>query len=54
MAGRGAYLHNQQSCWQIGLQGRLEKALKTTLTNEDREGLLAYAATLPAGGSSSE
>ena len=46
-AGRGAYLCRQQVCWQDGLvKKRLEHALKTQLTPEDREGLLRYASTL--------
>ena len=48
MAGRGAYLHNQLSCWQKGLKGSLEHALKTEFTTEERERLLAFAFTLPS------
>lgn len=47
MAGRGAYLHDQRSCWERGLKGALAQALKTELTNKDREQLLAFMATLP-------
>jgi len=47
MAGRGAYLHNQQSCWERGLKGALAHALKTELTDKDRENLLAFMASLP-------
>ena len=32
MAGRGAYLHDNQSCWEKGIDGALEKALRTELT----------------------
>lgn len=46
LAGRGAYLHDKLSCWQIGLKGSLEKALKTELSRQDRERLLEYAASL--------
>lgn len=47
-AGRGAYLHPNQSCWQAVLQGnRLGQALRTTLSNVDRQKLVAYMATLP-------
>lgn len=46
IAGRGAYLHNQQSCWERGLKGPLAHALKTELTDEERERLAAFAATL--------
>jgi predicted RNA-binding protein YlxR (DUF448 family) len=45
--GRGAYLHDRRSCWELGLDARLEKALKTTLTPEDRDRLEAYRDTLP-------
>lgn len=45
--GRGAYLHNQRSCWQAGLKGSLANALKTTLTIEDRARLEATLITLP-------
>jgi predicted RNA-binding protein YlxR (DUF448 family) len=46
-AGRGAYLHDQRSCWERGLKGALAHALKVELTNADRELLQAYLATLP-------
>ncbi len=45
--GRGAYLHNQQSCWEKGLKGALAHALRTELTEADRERLKAFLATLP-------
>ncbi|RMF47850.1 MAG: YlxR family protein [Anaerolineae bacterium] len=45
-AGRGAYLHADPACWARGLNGALERALKTQLTAEDRERLQAFAATL--------
>ena len=47
MAGRGAYLHNQRSCWERGLKGALAHALKTELTEEDRKILIAFMASLP-------
>lgn len=46
-AGRGAYLHAQQSCWQKGLKGALAHALKVELTEQDREILRTYMAGLP-------
>lgn len=46
MAGRGAYLHNQRLCWERGLKGALAHALKTELTEEERERLTAFAETL--------
>lgn len=48
LAGRGAYLHDQRSCWQRGLGGALAQALKTNLTTEDKETLAAFLQTLPA------
>ena len=44
--GRGAYLHDQKSCWENALKGRLAKALKVQLTAEEQEKLLAFARTL--------
>jgi len=46
-AGRGAYLHNQQSCWELGLKAGLERALKTALTPADKERLTQHMLTLP-------
>ncbi len=41
--GRGAYLCPAQECWQVGLRGgRLEHALRTTLTLENRQQLIQY------------
>ena len=45
MAGRGAYLHDRLSCWETGIKGALARALKTTLMDEDKQRLLAVAAT---------
>ena len=48
LPGRGAYLHPYQSCWQAVLRGgRIEQALRTRLTAENRQVLLDYVATLP-------
>jgi predicted RNA-binding protein YlxR (DUF448 family) len=47
LAGRGAYLHDRRSCWERGLKGALAHALKTELTTQDREKLLAFMASLP-------
>lgn len=47
MAGRGAYLHDKKACWQQGLKGALANALRTELSAEDKERLIAYMATLP-------
>ena len=54
LAGRGAYLHNQRSCWERGLKGALPHALKTELTAEDRNTLLAFMASLPEDASVQE
>ncbi len=47
LAGRGAYLHDQRSCWARSLKGALAHALKTELTNEDRVRLEEFMNTLP-------
>jgi predicted RNA-binding protein YlxR (DUF448 family) len=47
LAGRGAYLHDRRSCWERGLKGALANALKTDLTEKDREILSAFMVTLP-------
>ena len=48
LAGRGAYLHPYQTCWEAVLKGnRLESALRTSLTPENRAALMAFMATLP-------
>ncbi len=54
MAGRGAYLHNQRSCWERGLKGSLEQALKTKISDDDRETLITYMQTLQDVGDSEE
>ena len=42
-AGRGAYLCRVGECWQVGLKGgRLEHALRLTLTQDNREQLITY------------
>lgn len=48
LAGRGAYLHDRRSCWEIGLKGALARALKTTLSAEDMATLRQYMQDLPA------
>ena len=45
--GRGAYLHDARSCWERGLKGTLAQALKTDLTDQDREYLNIFRAGLP-------
>ncbi len=33
--GRGAYIHNKRECWEKALNGRLEKALHTTISEDN-------------------
>ncbi len=47
LAGRGAYLHDQQECWSRGLRGALANALKAELNAEDRARLEEFMTTLP-------
>ena len=55
LAGRGAYLHNLQSCWVAGLKGSIGRALRTTISPDDHDHLLAYLESLPKEeGSSTE
>lgn len=47
-AGRGAYLCAERPCWQQAIKrGAIERALKITLSDEDRLMLEAYAEQLP-------
>ena len=47
-AGRGAYLCEKRDCWDLALKkDRLAAALRTGLTNEDRQRLRLFAASLP-------
>ncbi|MFQ6117758.1 MAG: RNase P modulator RnpM [Candidatus Bipolaricaulia bacterium] len=47
-SGRGAYLCRRQKCWEIALQkDRLEHALKTSLTDEERAAFEEFAHGLP-------
>jgi len=44
LAGRGAYLCPQRSCWELALKRKsLDHALKMTLTAKDIESLSVYA-----------
>ena len=48
-AGRGGYICRRVACWQAALQkGRLEGALKTKLTADDRLRLTEYVTALNA------
>ena len=46
MAGRGAYIHNLRSCWERGLKGALADALRVDLSDEDRQQLSSFMASL--------
>jgi len=49
--GRGVYLCPFSGCWETGLKGnRLEHALKTSMTLENRKTLLEYGKSLPEKG----
>jgi len=39
--GRGAYVHDDPSCWEAALKGGLAQALKIELTPADKERLRA-------------
>ena len=40
--GRGAYLHDQRACWERGVKGALDHALRTRLTDEEQQKLMAF------------
>lgn len=46
LPGRGAYLHDNPSCWDQGLRHSLARALKTELTSQDVAYLNSYFTTL--------
>lgn len=48
IAGRGAYVHNTRSCWELALKGPVSRALRGDLTEDDRQRLLEYLKQLPA------
>jgi len=46
-AGRGSYLCHNPECWERAVKkGRLERSLRTKLSKEDAERLLAFAREL--------
>lgn len=47
LPGRGAYLHELRSCWELGLKNSLARSLKTELTPDDLSRLTAFMDTLP-------
>jgi predicted RNA-binding protein YlxR (DUF448 family) len=49
-AGRGAYLHNRRSCWERALKGgALEQALRSALTETERQTLWQVGQAMPTG-----
>ena len=49
-SGRGAYLCPTPDCWRLAVQkGRLDRALKTSVSARDKEALLQYAQSLEPG-----
>ena len=51
MAGRGAYVHPSRDCWVQVTEGRrLDQALRTRLSSEDRQRIADFMATLPETG----
>jgi predicted RNA-binding protein YlxR (DUF448 family) len=50
LAGRGAYICHEAKCWQIAVnKGRLERSLKTKISNEDGAALLEFGTSLAGG-----
>ena len=49
LPGRGAYVHDQKSCWVKALKGSLANALRTTIQEQDLAALRTYMETLPEG-----
>jgi hypothetical protein len=50
VSGRGAYLCRSRPCWEQAIaHNRLEHALKTRMSTEQKAQLLDYAAQLPNG-----
>ena len=46
-AGRGAYLCRAPECWEVGVKGdRLEYALRTSLSQDNRQQLIRYGKDL--------
>jgi len=42
LPGRGAYLHDQRSCWEKALKGSLARALRAELDEAARAALTEY------------
>jgi len=46
--GRGAYLCPKKDCWEVALRRKhLEYALRTKLSDDNRQALVDYSNTLP-------
>ena len=45
--GRGAYIHNKQSCFENSLKGALAHALRVELSELDLESLRIILSTIP-------
>ena len=46
--GRGVYLHQKRSCWQIGLnKGALSRGLRSDISEKDLAFLNSYMQSLP-------
>jgi predicted RNA-binding protein YlxR (DUF448 family) len=44
LSGRGAYLHEDPSCWERGIKKSLEKSLNVDFSDQDRDRLNEYLA----------
>lgn len=38
--GRGAYIHPDKTCWEKGIKASLPQALRTSITDQDKQRLL--------------
>jgi len=48
--GRGAYLCPKKDCWEVALRrNHLEYALRTKLSDDNRQVLIEYSSNLPQG-----
>ncbi len=55
LPGRGAYLHPSRECWGIALEGnRIQQALRTKLSAENRRTLAEYAEKMEEGDADTE
>jgi len=54
LPGRGAYLHDQKSCWVKALKGSLANAMRTNIQEQDLAALRTFMETLPEGETSNE